>query len=417
MAVETPARIAVLGAGPIGLEAALYARSLGYDVDVFERGRVAENILRWSHVRMFSPFAMNRSTLGLAALAAQDEGYDPPSDVDLLTGREWAEQYLIPLSQTDLIADCIHQDTQVVSVGRENWLKAELPGSDSRADSSFKILVCAVGGSERCVMADVVIDTTGVFGNANWLGRGGIPAIGEQSLRGSIEFGLPNILGSDRERYVDKRTLVIGSGYSAATNVVTLARLASESESTSITWITRHERRYPINTIPNDRLEERDELAQAVNRLANDDESPITYYPGTVVEELNYTKEKFNVEFSGQLTDAQQFDQIIANVGFRPDHTIYEELQVHLCYATSGPIKLAAAMLGQESADCLDQTSCGVQTLINPEPNFYILGSKSYGRSSNFLVSTGLQQIREVFTIIGGREDLDLYASVEHLLT
>jgi len=38
MALDPPARIAVLGAGPIGLEAALYGRFLGYDVDVYERG-------------------------------------------------------------------------------------------------------------------------------------------------------------------------------------------------------------------------------------------------------------------------------------------------------------------------------------------------------------------------------------------
>ena len=38
MAVDTPAKIAILGAGPIGLEAALYDRYLGYEVDVFERG-------------------------------------------------------------------------------------------------------------------------------------------------------------------------------------------------------------------------------------------------------------------------------------------------------------------------------------------------------------------------------------------
>ena len=45
MAIDTPARIAVLGAGPIGLEAALYARFLGYDVDVYERGKVADRNL------------------------------------------------------------------------------------------------------------------------------------------------------------------------------------------------------------------------------------------------------------------------------------------------------------------------------------------------------------------------------------
>jgi len=416
MAVDTPAKIAVLGAGPIGLETALYARSLGYDVDVFERGRVAENILRWGHVRMFSPFEMNRSTLGLAALAAQDETYNPPSDIDLLTGREWVERYLIPLSSTDLISDCIRENTQIVSVGRAGRLKTEFLGSDSRTESSFRILTRNAAGQEQRTEADVVIDTTGVFGNANRLGRGGIPAVGEQRLRERIEFGLPDILGCDRERYAERRTLVVGSGYSAATNVVSLAKLASESAATSVVWITRRERECPIERIPNDRLEQRDKLAQDANRLVASNESPVTHYSATVVEDLNFADGKFKVKFAGQLSDTLEFDQIIANVGYRPDHTIYEELHIHLCYASGGPMKLAAALLGQNSPDCLDQTSCGPQTLINPEPNFYILGAKSYGRNSNFLVSVGLQQIREVFTIIGGREELDLYASVEHLL-
>ena len=50
--------------------------------------------------------------------------------------------------------------------------------------------------------------------------------------------------------------------------------------------------------------------------------------------------------------------------------------------------------------------------MLNPEPNFYILGSKSYGRGAQFLLSVGLEQIREVFTIIGEREDLDIYATM-----
>jgi len=36
-------RLAVLGAGPIGLEMALYARRLGYPVTVYERGRVGQH--------------------------------------------------------------------------------------------------------------------------------------------------------------------------------------------------------------------------------------------------------------------------------------------------------------------------------------------------------------------------------------
>lgn len=48
-------RIAIVGGGPIGLEAALYGRCLGHDVRLFEQGEVARGVLSWRHVRMLSP--------------------------------------------------------------------------------------------------------------------------------------------------------------------------------------------------------------------------------------------------------------------------------------------------------------------------------------------------------------------------
>ena len=63
-------------------------------------------------------------------------------------------------------------------------------------------------------------------------------------------------------------------------------------------------------------------------------------------------------------------------------------------------MKLAAKLLGETSADCLDQISHGPDVLRNPEPDFYILGAKSYGRNSNFLIQVGLRQIVDVFNLI-----------------
>ena len=73
--------------------------------------------------------------------------------------------------------------------------------------------------------------------------------------------------------------------------------------------------------------------------------------------------------------------------------------------------------MGSSSGDCLAQTAHGPQSLITPEPDFYILGAKSYGRNPNFLISIGLEQIRDLFTIIGDREDLDLYKTAVTLLS
>ncbi len=132
MCIDTPARIAILGAGPIGLEAALYARYLGYEVDIYQRGRVGEHHHRWGHVPMFTPFAANASPLGLKALATQDDDWKQPASDAYLTGREFAERYLLPLARSDLLVDCLHERTEVLAVGRGELLKSELSGEHRR---------------------------------------------------------------------------------------------------------------------------------------------------------------------------------------------------------------------------------------------------------------------------------------------
>lgn len=421
MAIDTPARLAILGAGPIGLETALYARFLGYDVVVYEADEVAASVRRWGHVRMFTPFGMNRTTLGLAAIQAQDENYRPPADNLLLNGDEWIERYLLPLANTDLLSDHLRLHTTVVAVGKEELLKGDMPGHEDRGDWSFRVVSHDAAGGESVELFDGVLDCTGVFADANWLGHGGVPAIGEAALRNQIEYRLPDILGADRSRYAGRHTLLIGGGMSAATNIVALAELANGDPATRVTWITRREGPAgaggPIAVIENDRLRERAELARAANRIAAGG-GAVTYWPRTEVERISKSeaRDSFGVELSGEHAGTIEVDKIIANVGFRPNMRICQELQVHECYASQGPMKLAAALLGQSSADCLDQRTSGPQSLINPEPNFYILGAKSYGRRSNFLLSVGYEQIREVFTLIGDRATLDLYSSATKLL-
>jgi hypothetical protein len=94
-------------------------------------------------------------------------------------------------------------------------------------------------------------------------------------------------------------------------------------------------------------------------------------------------------------------DRILALTGSVGDHTLYRQLQVHECYATSGPMKLAAALLGSTTGgDCLAQTSLGAETLVNPEPGFFLLGSKSYGRNATFLMRVGWEQVDEVMSLL-----------------
>jgi hypothetical protein len=66
-------------------------------------------------------------------------------------------------------------------------------------------------------------------------------------------------------------------------------------------------------------------------------------------------------------------------------------------------MNLAAALAKHAGADCLVVPAQGADTLRNPEPNFYILGAKSYGRNSNFLLRNGFAQVKEVFSLISRR--------------
>jgi len=421
MAVDTPATIAILGAGPIGLEAALYARFMGYKVDIYERGKVAENVLAWGHVKMFSPFQMNRSTLGAAAIQAQDATWQAPDDTAMLTGREWAESYLLPLAATDLLSSHVHQRTRVVGVSREDLLKHERVGMPERGEPPFHLLLEDANGP-RIAVADVVIDATGTFGNHNWFGSGGLPAVGEQAFASRIRYDLPDVLGCDKETYANRRTVVIGGGYSAATTIVALAELSRLEPQTHVSWLVRGDRspQEPVLRIPNDSLAQRDRLAE--ESAAAIEIEAVDFHPGTSIDTLKSSTpsaaaDDLVVTTRGMTETEIPCDQVIANVGYHGDRSIFEQLQVHECYASGAPMKLAATLAGQTSSDCLQQVSTGVDTLVTTEPDFYVLGGKSYGRDSRFLVSRGLDQIRELFGLIGGRATLNLYEDVQGLLS
>ena len=416
MAIDTPARIIVLGAGPIGLEAALYGRFLGYDVEVIERGAVAENMRRWGHLRLFTPFKLNSSPLGIAALRTQDPDWKPPADETLLTGRELVEMYLEPLAASDLLADSMHLGTEVLAIGRAGPLKHELVKDESRGDFLFRVLTRDAAGQERVAEADIVIDASGTYGRHNGLGQGGIPASGEPAAANRIEYGLPDPLGDERALYAGAHTLVVGDGYAAAATIVALSQLASEASGTRIAWITRprldeQEVAEPIQTVSNDPHPPRDRLLRAANAIATDGRQ-VDYLAETTIELVRWQEEiqQLAVVTAGKHAGAHVFDRIVADVGHAPDQRLYEQLQVQPCYATGALKKLGPMLMKAQTRQ--EQPTHLPGALIQREPNFYVLGAKSYGHDPRFLLSIGLEQIRELFAIIGDREGLNLYQSI-----
>ena len=400
-------RLAIIGAGPIGLEAAVRGQQSGWDVTLLEQGTIGNHVAAWGHVQLFSPFGMNSSAWSREALADQSL----PADDALLSGRKFVDQYLRPLSQLPLLAGRICEQASVIAISRGDFWKSDRIGKPSRSESPFRLLVEAGQGREEIIEADVVFDCSGTFSQHNWLGAGGILCPGERAAADQIDYQIPDVYEADRDRFAGKTTLVVGGGYSAATSVVALSRLADEAPDTRCLWLTRTDRTPPIPVIADDQLSGRAALTRAASELAisgDDAASSVQWISAARIEEIRRTSDDRLAVRIRRCTDRSEaveseeltVDRVIAQVGYRPDRSLYEELQIHECYASQGPIKLAAALLGETSGDCLSQSSPGADTLRNPEPGFFILGAKSYGRDSRFLIRIGLEQIEAAFSLL-----------------
>ena len=96
-------RIAILGAGPTGLEAALAAGDTGYAFTLFdEADAVAGYIRSWGHVRLFTPWALDVSPRARRHLEAA--GIEVPTSEECPTGAELVEQVLEPVSRLPEVA-------------------------------------------------------------------------------------------------------------------------------------------------------------------------------------------------------------------------------------------------------------------------------------------------------------------------
>ena len=390
--MSEPTRLAILGAGPIGVEAAARATAddRPFDVTVYEAGAIGEHVRRWSHVRLFSPWELNRSRWGRRRL-----GDEQPPDDDYPTGAEYLDRYLLPLADS-LNEVQFHLHTEVTDISRDGVLKPEHIGDEQRTQAPFLLRADGPDGV-RVDEADMIIDATGVLDEPNPLGPGGLPAVGERELNGEITRHIPD-LGVERDDFANRRILVVGHGHSAVTTLDYLRKLRDDAPETRIVWAFRAAGD-PCTEIEDDPLPERARLDRFGNTASRGEIEGIEPLPETTVRSLERGTDGLQVRCeTADGTRTVEVDRIVANVGYRPDISLHRELQVHLCYATDGPMNLAATLMGADSADCLDQTSGGIDTLRNPEPNFFILGAKSYGRNSNFLLSIGFEQIEMLFS-------------------
>ena len=149
-------KVAVIGAGPVGLAAAVHLFERGITPIVLEAGRqVASSVRQWSHVRLFSPWEYNvdkasKRLLDSVGWNSPDPGYYP-------TGAELIENYLDPLATRTGLREHIRTSSYVTGISRVGFDKVKTAG---RSSAPFEIHY-RNGAGLKSVLADAVIDTSG----------------------------------------------------------------------------------------------------------------------------------------------------------------------------------------------------------------------------------------------------------------
>jgi hypothetical protein len=381
--------LVVVGAGPMGLEAALGALARGFAVTVLEKGRVGENLRRYGATRFFSPFAMNVSDRAKALL-----GGSAPAADELLTGEEMAERVLEPLARTPLLAGRIRTGHAVTAIGRARMTRHDLPGHPLRGERPFRILVETPRG-EEVMEADAVLDASGVYDRPAAVGVGGIPARGERALDGALIQRL-DALQAALPGLARKDVLLVGHGHSAAG---ALAAIASLPDPPRVQWATRSPNRRPCVEVADDPLPERARVTAHANDLAGNPPAFLTVERRAGVEAFEPRAGRVAVTLTGGRGGV--FDAVLGFTGYRPDLSFLSELALEVSPASEGAAGIARALAGV--TDCLSVPRLRAGDLDSGEPAFHLVGAKSYGRLPTFLLRNGIDQLETILDRLAAR--------------
>ncbi|WP_022869660.1 FAD-dependent oxidoreductase [Yaniella halotolerans] len=386
--------VIIIGAGPVGLAAAAHLHARGLRPLVLEAGAsVAAAIRGWGNTRLFSPWRYNIDEAARRLLEA--DGWQEPDLEALPTGHELVDDYLTPLAAA--LKDVIRTGSRVVAVSREDIDKTRSANRDS---TPLLVRVALADGSYDDVHARSVIDASGTWSRPNPLGRSGLPAPGETraAASGLITQSLPAVTGAERERFAGRHVLVVGAGHSAANTLLDLAELAEEVPETRISWAVRSaDVSSAYGGESDDELAARGALGSRLRALV--ESGVIDVHTSFVISGFEFSGDRLRV----LTTEAKDLtvDVLVPATGFRPDLSILSELRLELDPAVEAPRQLGP-LIDPEFHSCGSVEPHGEQVLSHPEPGFYIVGMKSYGRAPTFLMATGYEQVRSIAAALAG---------------
>ena len=330
-------------------------------------------------------------------------------DLDALpTGGDLPDHYLKPLAGLPALSSRTRLRSTVLAVARDGVDKVRSPG---RERLPFIVRIRDQPGDLHDLQARAVIDASGTWNQPNPLGASGLPALGEPEAGSRISYGLPDVLGRDRARYVGRRVVVVGAGHSAATSLLALAELQHQDPRTEIIWVIRSSNPRPQvgkGSAQADELPARGRLATDLAALVGHRPHPARQrlpdphrrvgWPGSGWSVINCTATPHRSPATCRSSPTKSLPAPVSARTTRspPSSGVGSEP------ALESPVALGP-LIDPNVHTCGTVPVHGIAELAHPEAGYVIVGMKSSGRAPTFLLATGYQQIRSSSCRPGGR--------------
>jgi hypothetical protein len=194
---------------------------------------------------------------------------------------------------------------------------------------------------------------------------------------------------------------VVGGGHSAINAILELTDLYADAPSTQVTWVLRKANvAATYGGLQDDELPGRGLLGMRIKELV--DAGAIEVVTPFFTTQIRREGERLHL--IGDTPDGERtvvVDEVIGATGSRPDLTFLRELRLDLHASVEAPNAIAP-LIDPNVHSCGSVPPHGEKELRHPEPGFYMVGMKSYGRAPTFLLATGYEQVRSVVAALVG---------------
>lgn len=358
--------IAIIGAGPIGLGMAVRLINANLPFVILEKGpSVGWNMLDWGHIHLFTSWEDSIDPVSHKYL--KEQGIDFSLKPTCPTGAAYVDEFLAKLAKS-MPSSCISFESEVKTI-------------DYKPDTKVFEVSYQNKNVIKTIKCKVVLDASG-----NWTQPNTI--IKDQHLfQDKIYSGIPD---SDHINGLPSNSsiAVLGSGHSAMNSLVELTKYSEHK----LHWLIRGEApKFGKSKVGG----KSESLENKVDQLIKD--QLIELHTGFSIESLQTDEDGLYLRSTNR-REPLFVNRLISNIGAFPDYSGIKNFDIEV----DENFMIAPKMIERIDPrihSCNTVSYVFEDTIITNVP-YYVIGMKSFGKASNFLLSSGFKVLDQIVGFI-----------------